>query len=417
MTRLIKELNKADFDDFVTLTLNAYPGIKITSEEDKERFRQRLEKAAGDDTTHFYGLFVEDQLWGGMRLYDFTMKLLSTTTLVGGVGGVAVDLAHKKKKVARDLIRFFLQHYRAKGACMVALYPFRPDFYKKMGFGYGSKMNQYRIKPAALPASPLREQVALLDASAKAALNECYSRYLAKTNGLMLKSDHVLEDMFTNPALKVVGYWQDGRLLGYLLFTFQPTGQSNFLSNNIVVQEFVYETAGALQGLLAFLQAQADQVDRVIFNTQDENFHHLLPDPRNGSENLLSPVYHESNLQGVGIMYRVIDTRRLFTVLQNHNFGGQGCRLKLSLTDSFFSENEGSIVIHFVEGMAHLDTGKAYDVAIDLDIAEFSSMAVGAVGFRHLYEYGLAEISDANYVDVVQRLFQTNQKPLCMTRF
>jgi predicted acetyltransferase len=233
----------------------------------------------------------------------------------------------------------------------------------------------------------------------------------------MLKSDHVLEDIFTNPALKVVGYWQDGRLLGYLLFTFQPTGQNNFLSNNIVVQEFVYETAEALQGLLAFLQAQADQVDRVIFNTQDENFHHLLPDPRNGSENLLSPVYHESNVQGVGIMYRVIDTPRLFTVLQKHNFGGQSCRLNLSIKDSFWPENEGSTVVHFVDGRTSLDTSGVYDVAIELDVAEFSSMVVGAVGFKQLYDYGLAQISDYAYVDVAQRLFQAEQKPLCMTRF
>jgi predicted acetyltransferase len=233
----------------------------------------------------------------------------------------------------------------------------------------------------------------------------------------MLKSENVLEDMFTNPALKAVGYWQDGRILGYVLFTFQPTGQNNFLSNNIVVQEFIYETAGALQGLLAFLQVQADQVDRVIFNTQDENFHHFLPDPRNGNENLLSPVYHESNIQGVGIMYRVIDTRRLFAVLQNHNFGGQSCRLNLSIKDSFWPENEGSTVVHFADGRARLDSGGVYDVAIALDVAEFSSMVVGAVGFKQLYDYGLAQISDDAYIGVVQGLFQAEQKPLCMTKF
>jgi hypothetical protein len=85
--------------------------------------------------------------------------------------------------------------------------------------------------------------------------------------------------------------------------------------------------------------------------------------------------------------------------------------------DSFWPENEGSTVVHFANGRARLDSGEGYDVAITLDVAEFSSMVVGAVGFKQLYDYGLAHISDDAYIDVVQRLFQAEQKSLCMTRF
>ena len=88
-----------------------------------------------------------------MRLFDFRMTLHETAVSIGGVGGVAVDLAHKKQKVARDMILFFLRHYREKGAALTTLHPFRPDFYRQMGFGHGTKMNQYRVKPASLPAA------------------------------------------------------------------------------------------------------------------------------------------------------------------------------------------------------------------------------------------------------------------------
>jgi predicted acetyltransferase len=52
------------------------------------------------------------------------------------------------------MMLYFLRHYREQGAPLVALYPFRPDFYRQMGFGYGTKMDQHRVKPSALPRGP-----------------------------------------------------------------------------------------------------------------------------------------------------------------------------------------------------------------------------------------------------------------------
>ena len=46
-----------------------------------------------------FGLFEDGQMRGIMRWYDFTMNFFGAQTLVGGIGGVAVDLLHKKEKV------------------------------------------------------------------------------------------------------------------------------------------------------------------------------------------------------------------------------------------------------------------------------------------------------------------------------
>ena len=134
--------------------------------------------------------------------------------------------------------------------------------------------------------------------------------------------------------MQKLGYWADGQLQGYLLFSFEPVPNGNFLRNNIVVRTLLYENSVALRGLLAFLRTQADQIEAVVLNTQDEDFHLLLHDPRNGSHNLMPSVYHESNTQGVGIMYRVIDVPRLFALLAGHNFGGQTLTVQLNLRDS-----------------------------------------------------------------------------------
>ena len=56
-------------------------------------------------------------------------------------------------------------------------------------------------------------------------------------------------------------------------------------------------------------------------------------------------------------------------------------------------------------------------ISISLDIADFSSLVLGVVGFKTLYAYGLVHISDTSEVDLVHRLFQTAARPRCVTAF
>ena len=107
--------------------------------------------------------------------------------------------------------------------------------------------------------------------------------------------------------------------------------------------------------MLTFLHTQADQIRHVIVNTQDEYFHYLLLDPRNNSQRLIPDVYHESNTQGVGLMYRVIDVPGMFDLLHERNFGGQTCTLELNIVDSFLPENAGSTLLRFEEGRCAAD--------------------------------------------------------------
>jgi len=353
-----------------------------------------------------------------MRLYDFTMQLLSTKTLVGGVGGVAVDLARKKEKVAYEMLQFFVRHYRKKGACLTALYPFRPDFYKQMGFGYGRKLQQYRIHPSDLPKGPSKANVSLLTSRDRYAFNACYQRVLSQTNGLLENSPYLLDSIFTNEQLLVAGYWAGDDLQGYVIFQFETGRHKSFLSNQMVVRALVYETADALFELLTFLHSQADQIETIVLNTHEEDFHLLLHDPRNTGDLLFPTVYQESNTQGVGIMYRVIDVPRLFEVLRNHNFGGQSCGIKLIINDAFLPENAGEWVLEVVNGRAQLHPSThAHDVTLQLDVAEFSSLIAGAVEFNSLARYNLAYLSDSAYTGTIHRLFFAEQKPICLTPF
>jgi predicted acetyltransferase len=405
---------KKDLDTFITIVANAYPEIPLSKEEERARLKKRLINLQKDEKRHLYGLYRNGTLLGGMILYDFTMNFLSIKTLAGGVGLVAVDLVHKREKVCKELITYFLDHYRKKGAFIACLYPFRPDFYKKMGFGFGSKMHYYRIRPDQLPKEK-KDHIQFLEPCDRKAVAECYKSYAEKRHGMIDLQEFELDRIIGNPDIKIVGYKENDRIKGYIAFAFKKGDEENFLINDILVKVFIYEDKNVLSELLTFLHDQKDQIRHIIITTQDDYFHHLLSDPRDSSHHLIPDVYHQSNASGVGLMYRVIDTESMFSALKDYHFGGQDCAVKFSICDSFFPENNRSVVVHFENGTPVLD-GDRYDVEVDLDISEFSSLVMGVVPFKALYRYSLVHISDPDYVDVIHDIFQT-EPPVCTTDF
>lgn len=417
MRQMRQLTSAADFAAMVAIGVDAYPGAKVVSEEDRLRLQQQLASRAESPTVKFYGLFDGQQLLGGMQLHDFSMNVFGTMVAAGGVGYVAVDLLRKKEAVAKELLTFFLRRCREREQPIALLYPFRPDFYKKMGFGYGAKISQYRARPASLPRGPSKAHIRRLSAGDAPLLAACYSRFCAARHGLIARTEADAQAFFGNLENRLIGYENNGQIEGYLSFGFKPNRDDSFLRNDIVVRELVYEHAEALGELLAFLHTQADQIDNVFFNLHDDSFHHLLFDPRNGTNNPIATLYQESNTQGVGLMYRVVSTRALFERLAGHDFGGQTCKLKITVDDSFLPENAGALVVHFQNGHATVHEGDDYDLAIRLDVAEFSSLLMGVVSFSALQRYSLAAISDAQFVGTTNRLFQAEEKPICMTLF
>lgn len=414
----IRKLDAGEAEQVVRIMAQAYPGFGFNTEEAKKRLKERYAQVMREDqASGFYGLFRENRLLGAMRLFDFTLNLHGTRIFAGGVGSVAVDLLHKKEKVAKELVTFFLRHYRERGASTTLLYPFRVDFYKQMGFGLGTKMNQYSIRPESLPNRGTKQHLVYLQKDDKEELVACYNRYADKTHGMIEKNEYECAALFDNPENTIVGCRIEGKLAGYLVFSFKKACEDNRFLNNMFVTELIYETPEALADLLTFLHSQADQINRIVMNTQDEYFHHLLSDPRNGTNNILPPVYHESNVSGVGLMYRIIDVPQVFNQLAKRSFNGQSCKLKLTIGDSFLEENEGSTVIHFIDGYPTVANGGEYEVEVQMDISDFSSLLLGAVPFAQLYTYGLAQLSNPAYISTLNKLFWTDAKPKCTTPF
>ena len=419
--RIIRKLEKDDFDTFLEIWVRAYPGAvpdNFTEERKRQKKKEWIKTNNEIATVNFYGCFQEDKLLGGMILYDFDMNLYSTNIVkCGGIGEMCVDLLYKKEHVAKDLMIFAHNHYYDRGYCLTCLYPFAPDFYTKMGYGLGNKMNQYRFEPKALQRTRKRNISYLSIADIKS-LSECFNRYVTSTHGMILRVEDSSAFKQMLGSMKVIGYWEEGRLIGYLAFRMKKVEGGSWLQYDIHIMEFIYESPNALLGLLTFLATQQDQIHRILYNTHDHYFHHFLKEPRSrGNENIFH-IFQESNIQGVGIMYRIINTLQFFTLLSDHNFGDQTVTLKLIINDTFLPKNNEEIIVHFQKGKAKIiSTEEEHDVEISIDITRFSSLIMGAIGFKKLYEYGLVQITDKKYLGPLDKLFRTEEPPFTIEPF
>ena len=414
----IRKMTKEDFSAFANIAIQAFPAGKENTPEYKEKLaakRLRIQEQSG--TIEFYGLFREGKLVGGMRLHSFEMNIFGKVVPAGGVGLVAVDLLHKKEKAAKELIGYFIRHFKEKGTSITMLYPFSPAFYKKMGYGYGTKINQYKIKPDSFPVGGSKEGLTMLTEADGDSIKGCYNRYATKNHGMILKTSFDIVSMFKNPGNRYVGYFCEGELKGYIIFGFEEQDQKNFLRNHLVIREFIYETPEALSALSVFLHTQSDQIERVILNTQDEALHYLLGDPANGSNHLIPSVYHETNTSGVGLMYRMSSPETIADDFSGRNFNDVSASFSLRVHDSFLQEEPA--VLHFTLNEGILQEGKEGDseFEITLDVSDLSSLLMGAVDAGKLYQYGKLTISSPAYLGVMKKAFQADIRPICMTPF
>ena len=409
----VRRIADDDFKEYVRLSLEAYPAMYPELNEERiDGWIKRMQaQQAKKADIQYYGYYRDEKLLGAMRIHHFKINVHGVEMESGGVGNVCVDLAHKKEHIAKEMMEYYHEYFREKDTPMLLLWPFRHDFYMKMGYGYARKYNKYMYKPDDLPRGS-KEGVGFMGEADIDAMLECFNRYAAKTHGMIYKARAFFERFIQR--FKVVGYRDGDRVEGFIGFNFKKIDPDHPLRQHIEIEYMVYENPKALSRILAFLQTQLDQVERVVFMTHDDDFHYISKDPRDGVPHIFY-INQETNAQGVGIMYRILDKELFFKQLASHNFNGENLRVKFNVEDSFLPENHGSVTVHFKDGYPKIAAG--HDVEVSLKIEYFSSLLMGVVDLRKLWTYGLVEISDDSYTDQLDKLFHVQKKPETIEEF
>lgn len=416
--RKIRELTGDHMNEYADIAFNAYPSFKDFTKKAMDEYKnETVHILKNDPVVTFYGMFEDDELIAVMRLLDFEMNCFGKVIPVSGIGFLGVHLMHKKKKAARDMLRFYEEHYKDKKVPFGLLLPFRPDFYKKMGYGFGTKMNQYRLPTERLPEYRKESDIRYIKENELEKLLDCHNRVVEKTHGMMKKFGDEIRPIFGDAFNRVIGsYDEDGNIEGYVVFKFQNGKEGNYTINNIYMKELVYQNPEVLRKLLGFLRKQEDQVNLVIFNTEDENFYYLFGDPRNDSLNYIPYGYLETNTQAVGVMYKIFDVKKAFLECSHRNYNNANIKVRFLIEENFIEEKEEEIIINIKDGNVVLDEDE-YDVTVKINISEFSSLFLGTTNLRGLFNLGLLKLDNEEYIDELDRAFYCSQKPVCYTDF
>lgn len=410
--RRIFKLNENHIDKYADITFRSYPSFKDFSTKAMEEYKKHVRHIMENHKdVSFYGAFDDGEMVGVMRLFDFKMNLFGKIVETSGVGFLGVDPVHKKKKVALDLIKFYERHYRTNNLPIALLLPFKTDFYKLMGYGFGTKLDQYRIATKDIPAYKKDSNIKyVMEDKEFNMLMDCRKNVVAKRHGMAMKLSGEIEDMKNISSTQIVANYNEENLIdGYISFEFQNTKEGNFNANNIYVHELVYENPDALMKLLGFLRKQEDQVQLVIFNTKDENFHYLFGNPTNDSRNHVDFGHIETNTQSIGIMYKLLDVKSAFKQVSYRNYNNSNLKVRFFIEDDYLDDRE-KFIVNFNNGFATTDCDE-YDVTVSILLSDFSSLFMGSTSVNALHRLGLLELDDESYLEQLNMTFYTPEKP------
>lgn len=417
---MIRLLQSKDLKKAADIASLAYPGMLIQTDEKKKELIDRLETEQREaNGIQFFGSFDEqDELLGIFRVNDFECNINGKFQRIFGIGMVAVHLLHKKEKVAYQLLSYFHNYARQEKVALVSLYPFNPSFYRKMGYGYGPLRYEFKFKPGEMLADGNKGSVKFLTASDEEEIVTLYNEYAQNNHG-MLKRTWKEREYIKARKTYYVGVEEESRLVGALSFTLEPVKDSHFLDQHMIIHEWIWSNPNAYKQLASWVSSQQDQVDRVIFRTNDQSFVYSLSNPSNDSNHVIPSVYHEVATTGSGIMYRITSIE---SFVNGTNFNGlvkpqDETTVLLAIEDTFITEQHGLYELSYSSGQWGIQkVDDNIQANITIGIHDLSSWWMGCVTVESLYNIGEVAIHQID-PKKLDEWFKPKNGPICFTAF
>lgn len=411
--REVRKLERDQLRAALDLAAKAYPMLEVNSEQKLDGLEARIGADFNGETRQWYGLFEDDKLLGNMVLYDFTVDYYGQEIKARGIGFVAVEFLHKKQKVCREMLQWYLRDSLKLNYPLAMLYAFRPDFYQKMGFGFGTGCYNYVTKPECFPRTEVNHPMIYLGTADKDEVIAFYRELYQAQHGMIPKKPREIEQYLEAQGVYRVGYREGGKL--HALLTFRLVSNESPDQSTHMKLDLLFSDSLGLRAALNFLHSQSDQVSEISISTPFREFFYNLTDIRHQDHRILKePGYHHTYDAGMGIMYRSLDPVALL-LKKPCTLDKQ--KVRFVLRDSFMEECAHDFVIEWKEGKALKSRSKKADLTLSFGVSDFSSWVMNAIDLETLYLYGLVEISDETVLRMIDRAFYYPQKPMCLERF
>lgn len=400
------------------LMLLAYPGYNLAPDARQSTEGWVREVVKRGERDRLEGYFEPDgTLSGGVRILSQPMNLRMHQVKAIGLGALCVDLLHKKKKIALELLCNAFKAGRESGACMAVLDPFHIGFYKKMGCGIAMKHHQFRLTPYQMPSNGDRSRVVELTKSDFPEIISYHNEYAALHHGMLMRAEHEVREVLEECQM-ILGVREKSQLMGIMAIRFQRTAPENLFKTNLLVEELVYDHPGVLQAFTAFLHAQADQVNQIILTSQDSCFEVLLDNPDTGSDDTFHTRKNEMYRTGNGMMVRILDLSKVMNTIQAPETMKEFFPIQMRLEDSLMTDLSGNWLLGAENGRITVKRqAEQQEVDLALTVSDLASLVMGSVDFNSLIRYGRVTVIKPEIIKCLAEIFHYPEAPVCLSRF
>jgi predicted acetyltransferase len=355
------------------------------------------EEALGAGAGEGHGGAAAGDVVGLCQIHPLRQWIGGEALPVAGIGTVTVSPAHRRRGAAGALVTAALRAARSRGDVASALYPFREQFYRGLGYGRAGAVLQYQVPAAALPDAPERLRVELLEsAPAQAEALALYGRWARAETGQLERGDALWRVLCTLPDRVLAGYRAPGGVLeGYALAVYRtdlPPPQ-RFLE----VEELVWTTTAARRGLYAWLASLADQWPALLLRALP--WHGLgdwlaearLPYWSAPGWGLWAPAATLLH----GPMFRIVDVPGAWS---RRRVAAETTSLavRVELTDAQLPENGGAWRLVLEGDSVEVERDGKADCTLRCDVATLSRLYIGSLTAAAARAAGLLELDGAD---------------------
>ena len=369
---MFRKATPQDIRPLAQLWMQAFPGERTLA----ERIRSLEE---GRPYGGVEVAFVEEEdgeIIGGLKALKLASYVNGVRFATMGLAAVAVAPAARRRGLGARLCREALRVAHERGDTISLLYPFRPAFYRALGWGLVGSLQSHTFRPEALPDLDATG-VRYARASDAAAIAQCYGRVAERSNGLLERSAALWAHLHTQGGIEMLMFEQDG-VRGYMRVRF---GRGRSPERRVLrVLELVAETERAYEALLAWLAAQRDQWRIIGYDaTPDERFDLRLSEPRPPDYRAARWLWYPSARLIRGPMLRIVDVPGALAARRYPADLPENFTLELRVRDAELPENEGPWEVVVATGAAHVARGETAAPAarIETDAATLAQIFAG----------------------------------------
>jgi predicted acetyltransferase len=381
---------------------HAFPGER--SIEERIRSLEDGKPYGGIEIT--FAVELRGRIVGAFRAYKMAESLNGALMPMMGLASVAVSPDARRRGIARTMCRHALLHARERGDFVSVLYPFRPSFYKSLGWGLVGELHSFRFRPESLSLDDNSLNVRLAALDDQDGVAACYDRIARRSNGPILRSPYAWKYHLLDDGTHTIVFDQNG-IKGYAVLTYGKALTPEH--RPLIVRELLAESKEAYCGLLGWISEQRDLWREVRYDARSEELFALrLSEPRAPGERparrLWAPVARIIR----GPMLRIVNVQEALAKRSYHP--DTRLTLHLTLQDTEVDDNRGECRVVFENGKAELERwpGGPADAELRTDVSSLSQIFAGEISATQAALLGGVELNGK--AELLDRLFATQER-------